>query len=62
VAGLIRAVQPRFVLPCHWDVFTRALESPPRVLPGCRLGPFLDAIRAAGPTPVLLPPLGVFDL
>jgi len=62
VEGLIREVRPRFVLPCHWDVFTRPLEAPVRVLPGCRLGPFLDAIRTAGATPVLLPPLGAFDL
>lgn len=62
VEGIIERLRPRFVLPCHWDLFTRRLEASPRVLPGCRLGEFVQAISAMGATPVTLPLLGEFGL
>ncbi len=62
VEGIVRHLKPRFVLPCHWDAFTRPLAASPRVLPGCRLSEFVAAIAALGATPVTLPLLGEFGL
>ena len=57
VEGLIERLRPRYVVPCHWDSFFGPVERAARVLPFCRLGGFLDAIRTQGSTPVLLEPL-----
>ena len=60
VEDLIARLRPRWVVPCHWDWFFGPLGRAPRLLPFCRLGPFLEAIRAHGSEPVLLRPLARF--
>ncbi len=60
VEGLVAELKPRYVVPCHWDWFFGPVERPARMLPFCRLGPFLDRLRALGTTPVLMPPLSWF--
>lgn len=57
VEGLIERLRPRYVVPCHWDSFFGPIERRARLLPFCRLGGFLDAVRTHGATPVLLAPL-----
>ena len=37
LARLLEMVQPRLVIPTHWDHFFRPLEEMPRVMPGARL-------------------------
>lgn len=55
VEELVEILRPRYVMPCHWDTMITHVERPARVLPGLDLPRMLDAIRAAGATPLLLP-------
>ncbi len=55
VEELVDILKPRYVMPCHWDTMITHVERPARVLPGLELPRMLDAIRAAGATPLLLP-------
>lgn len=50
----IRLLRPRWVIPCHWDLFFGPLDWPAVELPGCDLAGFVDEIRAAGAEPVVL--------
>lgn len=60
VEEVLELLRPRWVVPCHWDWFFGPVERPARLLPFCRLGPFLQAIRTHGAEPVLLAPLARF--
>lgn len=62
VADAVALLEPRFVIPCHWDWFFTPLDAPARLLPGVDLPGMLEEIRAAGATPVVLPFLGKFAL
>ncbi len=62
VADAIALLQPRFVIPCHWDWFFSPLDAPARMLPGVALPGMVREIEAAGATPVVLPFLGKFSL
>ena len=55
VADAVRLLKPRWVLPCHWDLFTTPIEDEPLLLPGVDVPGLLDEIRAAGSEPILLP-------
>jgi L-ascorbate metabolism protein UlaG (beta-lactamase superfamily) len=55
VRDAVSLVKPRWVLPCHWDTMITPLEAPPEQLPGIRLNAFMDEIRRAGSTPLLIP-------
>lgn len=50
----LRLLKPRWVIPCHWDLFFGPLEWPSVELPGCDLSGFIDEIRAHGATPIVL--------
>jgi L-ascorbate metabolism protein UlaG (beta-lactamase superfamily) len=50
----IRLLKPRYVVACHWDLFFGPPERPSVELPGCDLAGFVEEIRAAGATPVVL--------
>lgn len=58
VQEVVELVQPRWIVPCHWDTMITPLESPPDLLPGVDLPGFLAEIRAAGVEPVAMPMLG----
>lgn len=51
---VIELVQPKVVIPCHWDDFTVPLHANPRQLPGVDVEGFVDEIRAAGARAVVL--------
>ena len=55
VREAIERLQPRYVMACHWDLFTTPYDAPPRLLPGVDLPGFVDEVRAAGSTPLILP-------
>ena len=57
----IELLQPKVVLPCHWDLFTTPIEQEPFLLPGVDLPGFLEEIRSCGVDSVLLPFLGHYD-
>lgn len=62
VESIVELLQPRYVIPCHWDLFTVPLEAPQRVLPGVDLEGMRQEILDAGATPVFLPVQGVFGV
>ena len=55
VRQAIEMLQPRYVVACHWDLFTTPYDRPPRPLPGVDLPGFLNEVHAAGSTPVIMP-------
>jgi len=55
VRQAVEMLQPRYVVACHWDLFTTPYDAPPRLLPGVDLPGFIDEVRAAGSTPVVMP-------
>jgi len=58
VRTAIQELQPRYVIPCHWDLFTTPIEAPPKLLPGVRLEELICEIQQLGSTPILLPFFG----
>lgn len=55
VRDIVRLMQPRYVLACHWDWFFTPYEATPRLLPGVDLPGFMQEVRDAGAEPILLP-------
>lgn len=62
VKDIVRLMQPRYVLACHWDWFFTPYESTPRLLPGVDLPGFMQEVREAGAEPILLPFEGVAEI
>lgn len=58
VRDVVRLLQPRWVIPCHWDTMITPIDAPPDLLPGVNLPGFIEEIRAQGVTPLLTPILG----
>lgn len=58
----IELLRPRWVVPCHWDYFFGPLGGPLREVPGADLAGFVEEIRAAGATPVVLAPGDTFSV
>lgn len=58
VRDAVRLLQPRWIIPCHWDTMITPIEDTPDLLPGVDLPGFLAEIEAAGVTPLLTPLLG----
>ena len=62
VASVVKALQPKWIVPCHWDWFFTPWGQPPKLLPGVDLPGFCAEIEAAGVQPMLLPFGGQFGL
>ena len=60
VRDIVERVRPKWIVPCHWDSMITPYESEPECLPGVDLPGFVDEIRAAGVTPVVLPMRGAY--
>lgn len=58
VKDVVRLLQPKWIVPCHWDTMITALEDTPDLLPDVDLLGFIDEIKQAGCEPVLMPILG----
>jgi L-ascorbate metabolism protein UlaG (beta-lactamase superfamily) len=58
VEEIVRALRPRWVVPCHWDTMITPLDEEPQLLPGVDLPGMFDEIVRAGAEPLLLPLLG----
>ena len=52
----IELLQPRYVVPCHWDHFFGPFTPTPLEVPKADLAGFVEEISAAGATPVVLAP------
>jgi L-ascorbate metabolism protein UlaG (beta-lactamase superfamily) len=60
VLDAVRILKPKYVIPCHWDLFTTPYQEDPVLLPGVDLAGMVEEIRAAGAEPIVLPFEGVF--
>lgn len=58
----IEMLQPKIVIPCHWDWFFTDYHAEPKCLPGVNLAGFVEEIRACGPEVAVLPFEGVLGL
>jgi L-ascorbate metabolism protein UlaG (beta-lactamase superfamily) len=58
VDEILSRLEPRWVIPCHWDTMTTPIDADPWLLPGVDLPGFVEEIRRAGATPLLTPILG----
>lgn len=58
VRDVVKLLQPRWIIPCHWDTMITPIDAPPDLLPGVDLPGFIDEIRAQDVTPLLTPILG----
>lgn len=56
----ISIIQPKWVIPCHWDWFFDPIEDGDRMLPFVDLPGFIREIAECGATPVVLPTGGTF--
>lgn len=56
----VELLQPRYVVACHWDWFFTPYRDTPLCLPGVDLPGFVEEIRQAGATPLVLPFDGCF--
>jgi len=57
VQDVVRLLQPKWVIPCHWDTMITPIASTPDLIPGVDLPGFVQEIREAGATPLLMPVL-----
>jgi hypothetical protein len=62
VSAILALLRPKYVIACHWDLFTTPLEATPYLLPGVDLEGFVAEIAENGATPIVLPFHGVFGL
>lgn len=58
VKEVVGLLQPRWVVPCHWDTMMTPIRAQPDLIPGVDLPGFVEEIRAAGAEPLLTPILG----
>lgn len=58
VKDVVELLQPRWIIPCHWDTMITPLEAEPDMIPGVNLPGFVQEIREAGVEPLLTPMLG----
>jgi L-ascorbate metabolism protein UlaG (beta-lactamase superfamily) len=62
VADAVRLLSPKYVIPCHWDLFTTPIEQEPLLLPTVDIQGFLREIEDAGATPILMPMRGSWSV
>lgn len=62
VKRVIEILQPRTIVPCHWDWFFSPYEAEPRCLPGVDVPGMVQEIASYGVTPVVLPFEGTWGL
>lgn len=58
VKEIVELLEPRWIVPCHWDTMMTPIDAEPDLIPGVDLPGFLDEIREAGCEPLLMPILG----
>lgn len=58
VKEVVELLQPRWIVPCHWDTMITPVTAEPNMIPGVDLPGFMQEIRDAGVQPLLTPILG----
>ncbi|MDF2445355.1 MAG: fold metallo-hydrolase [Moraxellaceae bacterium] len=59
VKDVVHLLQPRWIIPCHWDTMLTPLHAEPDLIPGVDLPGMLNEIVAEGVQPLLTPLLGL---
>jgi L-ascorbate metabolism protein UlaG (beta-lactamase superfamily) len=62
VRDAVRLLNPRFIVPCHWDLFSTPYEVEPFLLPEVDIHGFIAEIEREGVEAVLLPFDGVLSI
>jgi len=62
VRDAVRLLEPKVIVPCHWDYFCTPYHAPPLLLPQVDLGGMVDEIHAEGVQAAVLPFDGVLGL
>ncbi len=55
VEEAVKLLKPKYIIPCHWDLFFTPFEGPHYLLPGVDLEGMLQEIGASGVASLLLP-------
>ena len=58
VKDVVRLLNPKWIIPCHWDTMITPYEAEPDYLPGVDLPGFIEEIRQEGVEPVVMPMRG----
>lgn len=55
VKEVVALLQPKWIVPCHWDTMFTHYENEPDYIPGVDLAGFIQEIRDAGVEPIVMP-------
>ncbi|RYY78870.1 MAG: MBL fold metallo-hydrolase [Moraxellaceae bacterium] len=58
VKDVVRLLQPKWIIPCHWDSMMTPIHDTPDLLPQVDMPGMIEEIRQAGCEPVVMPILG----
>jgi L-ascorbate metabolism protein UlaG (beta-lactamase superfamily) len=58
VKEVVALLQPKWIVPCHWDTMFTHYENEPDYIPGVDLAGFIQEIRDAGVEPIVMPMRG----
>jgi L-ascorbate metabolism protein UlaG (beta-lactamase superfamily) len=62
VSDIVRIIQPKLIIACHWDCFWTPFHGKQYLLPGVDLSGFVSEIETAGVEPAVLPIGGKIQL
>ncbi|WP_107864449.1 MBL fold metallo-hydrolase [Agitococcus lubricus] len=58
VKDVVTLLQPKWIVPCHWDTMFTPYEQDPDYIPGVDLAGFIEEIKEAGVEPIVMPMRG----
>ena len=58
VKEVVALLQPKWIIPCHWDTMFTHYENEPDYIPSVDLAGFIEEIKAAGVEPIVMPMRG----
>ena len=58
VKEVVALLQPKWIIPCHWDTMFTHYENEPDYIPAVDLAGFIEEIKAAGVEPIVMPMRG----
>ncbi|HQV79552.1 MAG TPA: MBL fold metallo-hydrolase [Agitococcus sp.] len=58
VKDVVALLQPKWIIPCHWDTMFTPYENEPDYIPSVDLAGFIQEIKDAGVEPIVMPMRG----
>jgi L-ascorbate metabolism protein UlaG (beta-lactamase superfamily) len=55
VKEVVALLQPKWIIPCHWDTMFTHYENEPDYIPSVDLAGFIEEIKGAGVEPIVMP-------